>query len=295
MRILILGGNGMIGHKMYQVLSERYTDTWILIKRSLNDISFSNLYDKSRVIDQTNLTNLSLLTTILENIQPDIIINAVGITIRRGIDHVISDSIIINAALPHFLSEWVGKYSGKRFIHFSTDCVFSGKKGAYEESDITDAYDTYGRTKALGEVARSAQTLTLRGSMIGRELENKTELLEWFLKQSNKSIKGFSGAIYSGITTNQMAKYVLKIINDYPDLSGVYNVSSEPISKLELLNLFNKAFNVGAVISDDTTYHSKKDLISDRFYKTIGEKKLTWDELIEDLRIDSEKYFDIYK
>jgi len=238
MRILILGGNGMIGHKMYQLISKYYQDTWVTLRNNLSSYSYSEIYNSEKVIDKIDLSNFKLLLNQLNVLNPDVVINACGITIRRGIDAFKSNSIILNSALPHFLNEWVVS-NNKRLIHFSTDCVFSGKKGDYLDNDIKDAIDLYGLTKSMGEIIDSKFTITLRGSMIGRELENKTELLEWFLHQKNKVINGFANVIYSGITTVRMAEIVLKLIDQYPNLSGVYNISSIPISKFELLKLWN--------------------------------------------------------
>ena len=223
---------------------------------------------------------------------PDLIINASGITIRRGINDNILNSILINSALPHFLDNWV-RNNNKRLIHFSTDCVFSGKKGFYSEFSTTDAKDTYGKTKGLGEVI-SSNTITLRGSMIGRELENKTELLEWFLNQTEHSVKGYNKVIYSGITTIRMAKYVLQILKKHPNMSGIYNVSSINISKFELVKLFNQYFNKECFIEADNSYISNKDLDSAKFYFETGFKKPNWSELIKELVSDCElnaKYY----
>ena len=120
----------------------------------------------------------------------DIIINAIGLTIRRNVYEIHSKSILINSVLPHVLNEWVIS-NDKRLIHFSTNCVFSGKDGFYNEESFVDSNDFYGRSKALGEII-SSNTLTLRSSMIGRELENKTELLEWFLSNKNGKYSNLS-------------------------------------------------------------------------------------------------------
>lgn len=293
MRILILGGNGMIGHKMYQILSKKHVDTWVIFKKRLNEVASYELFNKDKIIDNFDLTNLNILHNILDNLNPDVIINAAGITIRRGISDNIFNSILINSALPHFLDNWAS-IMNKRLIHFSTDCVFSGKKGFYSESSITDAEDTYGRTKALGEVI-SKNSLTLRSSMIGRELENKTELLEWFLNQNEDSIKGYNNVIYSGITTYRMANYVLKILCDFPTMHGIYNVSSVKITKYELISLFNSIFKKKASIVLDTSYISNKELDSTKFYNATGFEKPNWQELAEELWIDSESNFKYYK
>ena len=293
MRILILGGNGMIGHKMYQLISKVYIDTWITLRNNLSTYSFSHLYNSEKVIDSINLANFENLNYILFKIKPDIIINACGITIRRGIQTLKSNSIILNSALPHFLNEWVTS-NNKRLIHFSTDCVFTGSKGNYLDNDKKDAFDLYGLTKSMGEVIDSKHAITLRGSMIGNELEYKTELFEWFLKQRNIIIKGFSKVIYSGITTTKMAEIVIKLIDQYPSLSGIYNISSKPISKFELLKLWNDYFDINANIEIDNIYTSNKNLISDNFYKIIRMEQPDWVELSSQLKNDNLLHNNLY-
>ena len=293
MKILILGGNGMIGHKMYQIISKIHKNTWVTLRKSLRNYSYSEIYNPEKVIDNIDLTNFQLISNNLNKINPDIVINACGITIRRGIETFKSNSIILNSALPHFLNEWVTS-NNKRLIHFSTDCVFTGAKGDYLDNDNKDAYDLYGSTKSMGEVIDSKYAITLRGSMIGSELENKTELFEWFLKQKSKTIKGFNKVIYSGITTTKMAEIVLKLIDQYPNLIGVYNISSKPISKFELLKLWNNLFDINANIEVDNIYTSNKNLISDNFYRTISMEQPDWVELSSQLNIDNVLHNNLY-
>ena len=293
MKILILGGNGMIGHKMYQTISKIHKDTWVTLRKSLSNYSYSEIYNPEKVIDNIDLTNFQLISNNLNKINPDIVINACGITIRRGIETFKSNSIILNSALPHFLNEWVTS-NNKRLIHFSTDCVFTGTKGDYLDNDNKDAYDLYGSTKSMGEVIDSKYAITLRGSMIGSELENKTELFEWFLKQKSKTIKGFNKVIYSGITTTKMAEIVLKLIDQFPNLSGVYNISSKPISKFELLILWNNLFDINANIEIDNCYTSNKNLISDNFYRIISMEQPDWVELSSQLNIDNLLHNNLY-
>ena len=284
----------MIGHKVYQVLSDVHQDTWVLLRQSLGTVKNSELFNSQKVISEHDLTDLAKLGDTLDNLNPDLIINAVGITIRRGVENSISRSVVVNSALPHFIEEWVDRNDGKRVIHFSTDCVFSGGSGSYTEESVPDANDVYGKTKALGEIS-GPKSLTLRGSMIGREIENKTELLEWFLKNKSNVVKGFSEVIYSGITTLQMALFVKQIIAQFPNLSGIYNVASIPISKYDLLNLFNEHFKNGSTIIQEKGYKSKKDLIANKFYSETGFKVPEWKDLVIDLQRDSEKYCKYYK
>ena len=283
----------MIGHKMYQTISKIHKDTWVTLRKSLTSYSYSEIYNPEKVIDNIDLINFQTISNQLNKINPDIVVNACGITIRRGIETLKSNSIILNSALPHFLNEWVTS-NNKRLIHFSTDCVFTGAKGDYLDNDNKDAYDLYGSTKSMGEVIDSKYAITLRGSMIGSELENKTELFEWFLKQKNKKIKGFNKVIYSGITTTKMAEIVLKLIDQYPNLSGVYNISSKPISKFELLKLWNNLFDINANIEIDNIYTSNKNLISDNFYRTISMEQPDWVELSSQLNIDNLLHNNLY-
>ena len=283
----------MIGHKMYQTISKIHKDTWVTLRKSLTSYSYSEIYNPIKVIDNIDLINFQTISNQLNKINPDIVINACGITIRRGIETLKSNSIILNSALPHFLNEWVTS-NNKRLIHFSTDCVFTGAKGDYLDNDNKDAYDLYGSTKSMGEVIDSKFAITLRGSMIGSELENKTELFEWFLKQKSKTIKGFNKVIYSGITTTKMAEIVLKLIDQFPNLSGVYNISSKPISKFELLKLWNNLFDINANIEIDNSYTSNKNLISENFYRTISMEQPDWVELSSQLNIDNLLHNNLY-
>ena len=218
----------------------------------------------------------------LKSINPDIIINAAGVTIRRLKVTSVDKVIFTNSLLPHILNDWSEKYNC-RLIHFSTDCVFSGNKGNYKDNDLTDALDLYGKTKSLGEI-NSKNTLTLRSSMIGFELHNRSELLEWVISNKKKSINGFSNVIYSGITTLLMSRIVVNIINDFPKLNGILNVSSAPISKFSLLRKINDIFDLNIKINPVKVKSSDKSLESRSFYEKTGIKINTWDTMLKELK-----------
>jgi len=291
-KILILGANGMIGHKVYQVLSKYHTDVWAHQRKLINSNDKIFFKNKSKVVQGLDLSNFNKLEECLNSLMPDIIINAAGITIRRGVNESLFKSIILNSALPHFLNTWVEK-NNRRLIHFSTDCVFSGNEGSYEENTDLDAQDVYGKTKGLGEVI-SKHTITLRGSMIGRELNNRTELLEWFLSKKNVEVKGYSNVIYSGITTLQMAHFVNKIILNFPNLAGLFNVASKPITKFDLLILLNKHFDNNSKIIKDETYISKKNLVANKFYNTTNFRIPDWEDMIIELKNDTDNNYKYY-
>lgn len=218
----------------------------------------------------------------LSNLNPDYIINAAGVTTRRAKATSISQIIFTNSLLPNILNIWVEE-NNCRLLHLSTDCVFSGEKGNYKDNDITDAIDFYGKTKSLGEV-KSKYSLTLRCSMIGFELFNKTELLEWVFSNQNKRISGFSNVIYSGITTLLMSKIITKIIYDFPNLNGVYNISSKAISKYSLVKKINDIFDLNIEVEPIEVEPSDKSLESNRFFKKTGIVIDNWDTMLLELR-----------
>ena len=290
MKILILGGDGMIGHKIDQVLSVQNHEIVISI-REKKDLTLKSISSKSKVFFNDFLKDNIL--DFLVKVNPDVIINAIGVTIRRGSTKNISDTIYLNSFFPHQLSNWAVAFK-KRLIHFSTDCVFSGSEGSYLEDTTPDALDYYGKTKGLGEV-NSKSSLTIRSSMIGPELFNKTELFEWIINNKEKEINGFSRVMYSGVTTVYMAKLVADLIDNHKNLSGIYNVASKPISKFELLRLINDNFDLGLIINDDKTVISNKTLNASKIEKQIGLQPPSWDELIIELKKDYMNFIDLYK
>ena len=290
MKILILGGDGMIGHKMAQVLSAQNHEIVISI-REKKDLTLKSIPSKTKVFFNAFLKDNIL--DFLDKVKPDVIINAIGVTIRKGSTKNISDTIYLNSFFPHQLSNWALAFK-KRLIHFSTDCVFSGSEGSYLEDTTPDALDYYGKTKGLGEV-NSKSSLTIRSSMIGPELFNKTELFEWIINNKEKEINGFSRVMYSGVTTVYMAKLVADLIDNHKNLSGIYNVASKPISKFELLHLINDNFDLGLIINDDKTVISNKTLDAPKIENELGIKSPGWNELIIELKKDYMHFIDLYK
>ena len=188
----------------------------------------------------------------------------------------------VNSLFPHKLANWA-KINDKRVIHFSTDCVFDGKIGNYNEKSLTTAEDLYGRTKALGEINYS-HTLTIRSSFIGQELFDKTELLDWFLSQDGKQIKGFKNTLYSGVSTIFMSRLVANIILNFPDLSGLYQLSPEkPISKYDLLSIAKDTFGVNVEIIPDVMHIHTPTLDSSKLRTELNLKIPSWVEMMREL------------
>ena len=287
MKILILGIDGMIGHKIAQSLSYNYQ----VIGSTRKDLNIQNiglqkglLYKKDFLKDDYN--------TFLNQILPDVIINCIGVTTRRGISNNISNTDFINHQFPLNILDWASK-KNKKFIHFSTDCVFSGKKGNYLDDDKPDADDIYGLSKTKGEI-NSDNALTIRCSMIGREIYNHTELFEWLYSMKNKEIEGYTNVIYSGVTTVWMGKIINKLLSENINLNGIYNIASQPISKYELLSKLSNAFKLNVNIIRNSNIKSNKVLISKKFTEITGINSPNWDDLIEEFKNNCDNYYSLY-
>ena len=278
----------MIGHKIAQVLE---------INNEVIGTSRKTIYATDLGINKATILNKDFIVDesldFMSDIMPDVIINCVGITIRRINETNNNHLSFINSTLPKLINDWSIENS-KKMIHMSTDCVFSGKNGYYLDDDKPDAADSYGSSKSRGEINNNT-TLTLRSSMVGREIYNHTELFEWLIKNKNGKIEGYDNVIYSGITTIRMAKIIDFILNKNLNLSGIYNIGSIPISKYELLKMLNKAFNLEIDIRKITQIKSNKVLISKKFTEITGLKSPNWNDLISEFKEDCETYSYIYK
>lgn len=280
MRILILGGDGMLGHQLLKSYASRH-EVKVTLRQDLEAYSGYNLFNMDNAYAGIDVRSLERLTEVFADFRPEAVINAVGIVKQRPTAKESIPSLEINSLLPHRLAV-LCKGAGARLIHLSTDCIFSGKKGNYLESDPSDAEDLYGKTKFLGEVHDSS-CLTLRTSIIGRELSRNKSLLEWFLAQSG-TIKGFTNAIYSGFTTIEMGRIIEKLLLNHSESSGVYQVSSDPINKYDLLLLFREKLDQQVEILRDETFYCDRSLNSDRFRKEFNYVPPSWPDMIEELR-----------
>ena len=280
MRILILGGDGMLGHQLLKYMHPRH-EVKVSLRQDLGVYSSMGLFNRENAYDAVDIRSLERLVDVMADLRPQAVINAVGIVKQRPDAKESIPSLEINALLPHRLA-MLCKGIGARLIHLSTDCVFSGKKGNYLESDPSDAEDLYGKTKFLGEVHES-NSLTLRTSIIGRELSRHKSLLDWFLSQKGK-VNGFTNAIYTGFTTLEMSRIIEKMLLEYPDAAGVYQVSSDPINKYELLLLFREKLGHDIEIIADDTFRCDRSLDSTRFRADFNYTPPSWPDMIEELR-----------
>ena len=280
MRLLILGGSGMLGHQLWRGLHAQH-DTWVTLRRPVADFAVHNLFDEAKAIQFDDITDDTALERALDQAKPEAVINCVGLIKQRDEANDEALTLRVNAEFPHRLAKRCGE-AGARLIHFSTDCIFAGTKGNYTESDPSDAADLYGQSKHQGEVA-DAHSVTLRTSVIGHELGTNLALLDWFLSQRGQAISGFTKAIYSGFTTLEMARIVDRILTKHPALSGVWHVASEPISKFALLQLCREKLGWEGVIEPNDEFVCDRSLNADRFNQATGYTPPSWEAMISEL------------
>lgn len=281
MRILILGGDGMLGHQLLKSLAQRH-EVKVTLRQDLEAYSSCKLFNHDNAYTGIDIRSLERLVEVMADFRPEAVINAVGIVKQRSDAKESIPSLEINALLPHRLAV-LCKGIGARLIHLSTDCIFSGKRGNYLESDPSDAEDLYGKTKYLGEV-HEANSLTLRTSIIGQELSRHTSLLDWFLAQTG-TVKGFTEAIYTGFTTLEMSRIIESMLINHPEACGVYQVSSDPINKYELLLLIKEKLGLDIEIVPDKVFCCDRSLDSSRFRAEFNYTPPSWTAMIEELRI----------
>jgi len=278
MRVLVLGASGMLGNAMIRVLSEKADWQVHGTIRSESSKRLFNADIAGRMISGIDVDQHDSLTQAFIQIRPDVVINCVGLIKQLADSDDPLQAIPINSLLPHRLAR-LCELSSARLVHMSTDCVFAGDKGGYCESDPSDAKDLYGRSKFLGEVAYP-HTVTLRTSIIGHELQSAHGLVGWFLSQQ-KRCNGYVRAIFSGLPTVVLAQIVRDIVIPRVDLSGVYHVAAQPISKYDLLKLIADVYGKTIEIIPSDQLAIDRSLNADRFRVATGYVAPSWPKLIE--------------
>jgi dTDP-4-dehydrorhamnose reductase len=246
------------------------------------------IFQSLQAIEEIDVLDFNRLSHLLLRLKPDFIVNCIGVIKQRYEASSYISAVTVNSLLPHQLAELCAKWGG-RLIHFSTDCVFSGRQGMYKEDDISDAEDLYGKTKFLGETTE-ANALTIRTSIIGRELTNHRSLLDWFLSNKGGRVRGYRKSIYSGVTTNHLAEVVADIILHHPLLQGVYQVASEPIRKYDLLCLLREAYALDVAIDPVDGEDVNRSMDGSRLRGAIGYVCPPWSTLVQQLAADPTPY-----
>lgn len=277
MKVMILGVTGMLGNAMFRVLSEGADLAVYGTARS--DSARQHFSDSlsSRINVGTDVESNDSLVRAFAAVQPDVVVNCVGLVKQLADANDPLRAVPINTLLPHRLAA-LCQATRSRLVHISTDCVFSGAKGNYLETDFPDAYDLYGRSKLLGEVDYP-HAITLRTSIIGHELSGNRSLVNWFLAQQGP-VKGFTRAIFSGLPTVELATVVRDVVLPLKELHGLYHVSAKPINKFDLLQMLAHAYRKNIEINPSEELVIDRSLNSGRFKEATGYTPPDWPTLV---------------
>ena len=280
MKVLILGGAGMLGHELLRQLQRKH-ETRVALRQSLEAYASSGLFNAGNAFTDMDVCAPGRVEQVLADFRPQVVINAVGIVKQRAEAHDAILSIEVNSLLPHRLALDC-RAIGARLVHLSTDCVFSGERGGYKESDRPDPVDLYDRSKLLGEVAID-NAITLRTSMIGLGLHRKTSLVDWFLAQKKGPIRGYRKAIFSGLITAEIARVIAMLIERHPAASGLYHLSAAPIDKFDLLTRLRDRLGRDLEIVPADEPRIDRSLDSTRFRQQFGYQPPSWDQMLDEL------------
>ena len=276
-KVLVLGATGMLGNAVLRLFAQSagYEAVGSARSASAHRLLPADLAD--RVICGVDVEHIDSLINLFSKVQPDVVINCIGLVkqLAEADDPLVA--IPINSLLPHRLARLCG-VAGARLVHISTDCIFSGAKGTYTETDMSDAKDLYGRSKYLGEVDYP-HAITLRTSIIGHELNGGHSLVGWFLAQQG-SVKGFRRAIFSGLPTVELARVIRDHVIPHPELHGVHHVSAATINKFDLLTLISNVYGKKIDIATDDNFIIDRSLDSTRFREATGYQPQPWPELV---------------
>jgi dTDP-4-dehydrorhamnose reductase len=281
----------MLGHKLWQRLVPRF-DTYVTFRDDFHVYEETGIFDPSRSRCRVSVDDISSVEGVIEELQPNVVINCIGIIKQseEAKDPIIS--ITVNSLFPHQVLRICRKINS-HLIHFSTDCVFSGRKGNYMEDDLADPVDLYGKSKYLGEIGDEEGCLTIRTSIIGRELRTSNGLIEWFLGQVGGRVNGWKRATFSGLTTIAIAEAITLIIQDHHDLQGIWHVASNPITKFDLLSLVKEVYDLDIEILPDERKDIDRSLDASHFQKETGYVPPSWRDMIEQMHQDPTPYSEL--
>lgn len=278
MNVLVLGASGMLGNTVIRVLSEM-TDWRVYgTLRAEGAKKFFQASIADKLITGVDVEQQDSLLRVFACNRPQVVVNCIGLVKQLTEVNNLLRVLPINTVLPHRLA-MLCELTNARLINISTDCVFSGEKGLYRESDFPDAQDLYGRSKYLGEVSAS-HVVTLRTSIIGHELNSSHGLVEWFLSQK-KRCEGYRRAIFSGVPAVVLAKAIREVIIPHPELSGVYHLAAKPISKYELLKLIARIYKKQIEIVPNNCLVVNRSLDPNRLLAATGYSPPEWKDMIE--------------
>lgn len=283
MRVLVLGGGGMLGHKALQVFAQHCEVAGTFRKIPL-EVAQSENYRGVKLYEGIDAWDFASVRRSIDTFRPQAILNCIGVIKQLDDARKAKPSIYLNSLFPHLLNE-AAQDSGIRLIHVSTDCVFDGHQGNYTECDTPSAIDLYGRTKYLGEVTEGP-ALTLRTSIIGHELHKSLSLVDWFLSQAGRTVPGYAAAVYTGFPTVVFCRELRRILESFPTLRGLYQISSQPITKYQLLRKIQEIYGVRIEIVPSNLPKIDRSLDSTSYRNATGFRPLSWDAMLSEMHDD---------
>jgi len=278
-RLLVLGGDGMLGHELYRELRDHH-ETGVTLRQQRKEFS------RDHVFAGVDVRGGARIEEVIAQFRPAAVVNCIGIVKQRPESEQAITSIEVNSLLPHRLA-LACRAAGAHLVQLSTDCVFSGERGNYREEDRPDPVDVYGRSKLLGEVTGEG-ALTLRTSMIGLGLYRKTSLVDWFLAQKG-SVRGYRKAIFSGLTTRELSRVIRMVLEKHPQASGLYHLSAAPIDKYSLLVKLRERLGKSVDIAPVDEPRIDRSLDSTRFRRVFGYTPPGWDAMLDELAVETRK------
>ena len=288
MKVCVLGAGGLLGHMLIRVLGATL-DVYGTTRESRSDSSpLARFLSQDKWIDNIDASKFDSINKVFGTTNFDTVINCIGLIKQRNAQTTEHEMMLINAEFPHHLAQ-VANHQGARVIHISTDCVFSGDKGNYVETDTPDPVDVYGKSKLFGEL-NDVKNLTLRTSHIGRELTIRKSFIEWLLSQKSGHVEGYGHAIYSGLTSQELARLISELLNAKKGITGMFHVSSQPISKLEIINKLNELLNLEIDVIPDSKVQINRSLNSDKFRLATNLTPHNWDQMLSDFCKDQKNY-----
>ncbi len=288
MRILLFGGNGMLGHRLARDLSARH-DVFVTFRKNKEDYVKYGIIDCDFSIGLVCVDDISRVKSVIKTIKPDAIINATGFVKQRDTNPEMS--VLVNSVFPRFLSGLCAD-ENIRLLQYSTDCVFSGMRGNYNEKDFPDPVDFYGQTKFLGEVISENQVV-VRTSMIGWQINDFRGLLSWLASMRGQSVTGYQRAFFTGFSVGAMSRISEYILSS--NMQGLYHLASNPISKYELIVRLVEALKWDISITPDKDFFCDRSLNGNKFQTESGISIPTWSEMIIELASEYEGYKKYYE
>jgi dTDP-4-dehydrorhamnose reductase len=288
MKVCVLGAGGLLGHMLIRVLGESNDVFGTTREEPSESLPLARFLSQNKWISQVDASNPQSVKKLFDSDQFDVAINCIGLIKQRNSSVSDGEMMAINGEFPHYLAHTANSH-GTRVIHISTDCVFSGRAGNYLEIDSPDPIDVYGKSKLLGEL-QDSHNLTLRTSHIGRELTVKKSFVEWLVSHKGGHVNGYSHAIYSGLTTQALARTISNLLLANLHLTGLFHVSSQPISKLEIINKLNNLLDLQIAVTPDASVQMDRSLNSEKFQQATGICPKTWDEMLSDFCQDQKTY-----